>query len=402
MTLLSIPASLIARCEARAARLHPVSDEVFARAVAELSRVYTRSRADIAQVTGTNWALAARLRFFLPRDLLKVVGPLAALDRASALPAGPEWRVLDLGAGLGATSLGIARFAAETGAAERLSVVAVDRDAGALAEMAALASVAQDLGLVPIRLETREQDLWSKDARRGGPFDLIVLGLAINENESAGAATESAELLRGLASALSPNGALIVIEPALRTTTRALQAVRDELVMRSGPPDVLWPCPHDAPCPMLPNERDWCHAELPLELPEPLAALAAAAGLRDEKLTYAALVLTNEPGNELERGGRAGALRLVSALMPSKGKVEAIGCTPEGTLVRLMRLDRHASAANADLDRARRGDSLELPREDLEAARVRVGPDATVRVVSSEARGPDAGSRALAGETPRR
>jgi hypothetical protein len=153
---------------------------------------------------------------------------------------------------------------------------------------------------------------------------------------------------------------------------------------------------------MLPNERDWCHAELALELPEPLAALAAAAGLRDEKLTYAALVLTNEPGNELERGGRAGALRLVSALMPSKGKVEAIGCTPEGTLVRLMRLDRHASAANADLDRARRGDSLELPREDLEAARVRVGLDATVRVVPSDARGPDVGSRALAGETPRR
>ncbi len=414
MSLHDIPAPLVARCEARARALHPVSDEVFARAVAELSRVYTRSRDDIGRVTGSRWALAARLRFFLPRDLLKVVGPLAALERAGALPPGPTWRVLDLGAGLGATSFGVARFAAVTGAAERLSVVAVDRDAGALAEMEALAEGAPALGLAPIALETRRLDLASAEARRGGPFDLVVLGLAMNERSGALAQRDplaqhdddasSAELLRALASALAPGGALVVLEPALRSTARALQRVRDALAA-SGPPYVLWPCPHDAPCPMLANERDWCHAELPVELPPPLARLAVDAGLRDEKLTYAALVLRNEPGSELAEGraiaaptganeiaSRGRALRLVSGLLPSKGKLEAIGCTPEGTLVRLMRLDRHASGANAALAGARRGDTLVVEGAEAASGRLRIDASTNIHVVASLARGRPTGA----------
>jgi SAM-dependent methyltransferase len=395
MSLLTIPAPLVARCEARARELHPVSDEVFARAVAELSRVYTRAREDIERVASSKWAMAARLRFFLPRDLLKVVGPLAALERAGALPSGPEWRVLDLGAGLGATSLGVACFAARTGAAERLSVVAVDRDAGALTEMKALAAEARGLGLAPIRLETRRLDLASAEARRGGPYDLVVVGLALNEGQRG-----SAALLRELAAVLAPGGALVVLEPALRVTTRALQRVRDELAL-GGPPYVFWPCPHAAPCPMLANERDWCHAELPVELPPPLAALAEGAGLRDEKLTYAGLVLRNEPGTELALAPQEGALRLVSALLPSKGKVEAIGCAPSGQLVRLMRLDRHAAAPNAGLDEARRGDALELAGAEADSGRLRIRADTSVHPIrigrvaqgrrAAEDRGPQEG-----------
>ncbi len=397
---LTVPDSLVRRCWERARRLHPVPDEALARAVAETSRIYTRSRADIGHFAGERWALAARLAFFLPRDLLKVAGPLAALARAGALPGGPTWRVLDLGAGLGATSLGVAHFAKRTGAASRLRVTAVDRDEEALAELAPLARDAASLGLAAIDVETRIADLWSPAASRGGPFDFVVVGLAINEREGADAA-RSADLLRELAKTLAPGGALVVIEPALRETTRALQRVRDEIA-KEGPPHVFWPCPHALPCPMLANERDWCHAELPVELPLSLAKLAGEAGLRDERLTYAALVLRNEPGHELLATSRERPIRLVSAPLFTKGKIEAVGCAPEGRLVRIMRLDRHRAEGNAALAEARRGDGLALEgaREDESRVRIEAATN-VVRTPSETTRAGGSGAMRLAAEPPR-
>src|SRR5690606_20883744 len=167
------------------------------------------------------WSLAARLAFFMPRDLLKVSGPLMALSRMGAMPgAGGTLRVLDLGAGLGGSCLGVAAYAAQTGAAARLHVVAVDRDARALGELTRLAADAASLGLVPVGVEARATDLRAPSAWRGGPYDLILLGLALNEDEAA--AAEEARLLRALCALLAPGGALIVLEPALRETTRAL------------------------------------------------------------------------------------------------------------------------------------------------------------------------------------
>src|SRR5690606_12297420 len=107
-----------------------------------------------------------------------------------------------------------------------------------------------------------------------------------------------AALLRSLSALLAPRGALVVLEPALRATTRALMRTRDAIAAANGPPYLAYPCPHAGPCPMLANERDWCHQELALALPPPVARLAAAAGLREERLTFASLVLRNEPGHE--------------------------------------------------------------------------------------------------------
>ena len=88
--------------------------------IRRLSLRYTRRGGDLRLQSSE---LAARLRFFLPRDLPKIGGPLAELGAAGLLPPGPVWRVLDLGAGLGATSLGVSAFARASGAAIGLHVV---------------------------------------------------------------------------------------------------------------------------------------------------------------------------------------------------------------------------------------------------------------------------------------
>lgn len=332
-----------------------------AQAVGQLSHAYTRQRDELAQLQGDSSLLSARLQFFLPRDLLKVHGPLAELHSVGALPAGPRWRVLDLGAGLGATTLGVARFAALSRSADVLEVTALDVDPEALSLFEALVMDLGTLPGVPIDLQSRVGDL---DALKigpelGGPFDLIVLGLALNELCRAHRGPErEARLLQrliDLAGLLAPGGCLLVIEPALRETSRVLHALRDQLVARGRAPYVFAPCLGRAACPMLRRERDFCHERLPCALPAALAELARSAGLRERDLTYSYLTLKPEARSLSELGDVAERLfRAVSGQLKTKGKTEVWLCGSAGA-PRAQRLDRHRTEHNARFEAAERG-----------------------------------------------
>jgi hypothetical protein len=79
--------------------------------------------------------------------------------------------------------------------------------------------------------------------------------------------------------------------------------------------------------------------------------LAGATGLRaDEALSYAPLVLAREVAQP-----RRGVWRVVGVAPPEKGKKRLWVCSDEGRIP-LVRLDRHASPANARFDALRRGD----------------------------------------------
>lgn len=356
--MIELPDELLARVDTVARRVLGSRDAVgqaLADEVRRVSRVYTREREAIAREAVGPEALAARLRFFLPRDLPKIAGPLEELRFAGALPRRPTWRVLDLGAGLGTTTLGVARFARQHGTASGLSVVAVDSDRAALRVMEELCRDGAQAGLVPISLETRAADV--RRERPQGPFDLVVLGLVLNELESD--ADARAELLAGLAGQLAEDGSIVVIEPALRPVSRELHAVRDRIVAAGGPLNVFAPCLRGEGCPMLASERDWCHEDLPVALPGPVAEIARAAGLRFERLTFSYLTLRRD-GRSLREAFAATPgepYRVVSQPLPSKGKLELFVCGAPGR-ARLVRLDRHRDESNAALDQADRGTLL--------------------------------------------
>ena len=341
--------------------------EALAAEVRRVSELYTRER---RAIDAAATAHAARLRFFLPRDLAKVLGPLEELGEA--LPEGPTWRVIDVGAGLGTTSLGVAAAAKARGA-ERVEVVALERDAAALDVFAALARGAEEAGLAaPIALDARPADLGDGLPGDLGEADLVVMGLALNELDrdlAEEARLDAHEALLGrLLDRLAPGGALVVLEPALRETSRHLQRLRARLE-----PRVFAPCLRGGECPLLRRERDWCHAAAPVELPPALAKIARAAGLRGERLTYAYLTLRRD-GRRLAGYGDPSALRIVGGPIESKGKTEWDACGPAG-LVRLRRLDRERGVHDAALDGALRGRRIraEAPLEDGAALRLRPG-----------------------------
>ncbi len=355
--------------------------------VAKLSAAYNGAQAP----RGPD-ALAARLGFSFARDVPKGAGAvreLVASGRLSLAP-GRALRVLDVGAGLGATSRGVVRALAAAGASGGVTVDAVDSDDGALALAAAIARARPAEGAVTLELRTQHA---SAGGAAGDRYDLVVLGQVLSEldGDAPDRVARHAALLRSYAARLSAGGFLAVVEPALRTRTRHLQAVRDALLaspVATGSPalHVVAPCVHDAPCPMLAEPSAWCHEDLDLDLPAWLVPVARAAGLRYEGLTFSYLVLGREPVRA--PSVRARALRVVSAPIVTKGKRELFLCggvSDDGgglaSYVRAMRLDRHATAANAAWERAERGDLVELAPP-LVAARPRIEPGTEVKLPS--------------------
>jgi ribosomal protein RSM22 (predicted rRNA methylase) len=326
-----------------------------AAAVLDRTRRYTSERQRLGEPLAGEAAaadLAARALFFTATDAAKIALPLAELAARELMPARRPLRVLDLGAGAGAMTLGLAAFLHRTGGPVDLEVVAVERDAAALALMAeAAGELARALGGT-IALESRAADVL-RHAPAAGAFDLVLAGGILNELDEAARAPL---VDRGLA-ALAPGGALIAIEPALRETSRALHRLRDQILAR-GAAHVFAPCTRGGmSCPALASERDWCHEDRPLALAPRTAALAAATGLRDTGIKFSYLVLRREPDPILApRPGRA-ALRVVSEPRKAKGRRELTACGDAGW-VALRLLTRHRSDATRPFERARRGDLL--------------------------------------------
>jgi ribosomal protein RSM22 (predicted rRNA methylase) len=359
--------------------------ELVASAVAALSHTYTRGRDGLDEGARGQGAELARLVFFLPRDLPKVFGPLQELVAATPQLFTRPLRILDLGAGLGTTSLGIARYLRLAGLdVPRLDVHAVERDGRALALFRAIARELPALSadFLPMELTEHAQDLGA--GLPDGPFDLICCGLVLNElGDEAAQGKAQADLLATLSQRLSPAGALIVLEPASKAAARALMAARDALVEQAPHLHLVAPCLHRGPCPMLQNERDWCHQEARYALGPTLTPIAKAAGLRYEGLSYASLVLSRAAGQPVHAEG---LYRVVSDPLPSKGKRELYGCSGRG-YVRLTRLSRDESPQNQAFSHARRGDLLAVGSDES-----RIGRDTQVALGPAQTPGDDAGA----------
>lgn len=325
-------------------------------AVIERSRRYTSERERlVAPTTGRAAAadLAARALFFTIADVAKPWLPLAELADGS-LPAppgflaGPRLRVLDVGAGCGAMTLGLLAFLAGRDQPPAVSVILIDRDGAALDLAAdAIAAVGHQLGLdVSVAARTGDVDAVAKVTPRS--FDLVLAGSVLNELP----AERARALTDAMLAAATAAGVVVIVEPALRETSRGLHALRDAIVGERRA-TVLAPCSRrTAPCPALLDERDWCHDHRPVTLPPRANQLAQVTGLRDGDLKWSYLALT--PGLDVPLSP---AVRVVSDPRAEKGKVTLTACGPAGWVpLRLLR--RHRSAANRGLERARRGDLL--------------------------------------------
>jgi hypothetical protein len=193
-----------------------------------------------------------------------------------------------------------------------------------------------------------------------GQFDLVVAAHVLNELPLP--PTDRAALVASWCEQLlAPGGTCLLLEPALRETSRALLEVRDLLVARGL--FVVAPCLWQGPCPALARPRDWCHD----------AAPPIAAGRSRVDFSYLAVRPTGHPATD------PGLYRIVSDPLPDKGRLRLYGCGPAGRTA-LVRLTRDRTPANAPLDQATRGDIVEVHQGSPAGDGLRIGRESPVRV----------------------
>jgi ribosomal protein RSM22 (predicted rRNA methylase) len=245
-------------------------------------------------------------------------------------------------------SLGIvATLATDATGEAAFEMTLIDRDVDALRiAAAAIRDLSTKRGVIA-GVTTRVADVESTSPPQA---DLVVMGTVLNELDMP---ARLAVVEHALA-ATAADGAVIIIEPALRETSRALHELRDAII-GAGKAHIFAPCTRKlAPCPMLANPDDWCHEDRLVELPPRTAELARLTHLRDSGMKFSYLVLRHDAAPLVDAPG---AWRVVSAPFTAKGKQEVFGCSDAGR-VPLRLLKRNRTEANRAFERAKRGDVI--------------------------------------------
>jgi ribosomal protein RSM22 (predicted rRNA methylase) len=367
--------------------------ETLCRGVAVLSRLFTKERAERTRSYLDDAALrAAYLAYFLPVNLAKVQTLLDELPADQLCrPEERPLRVLDIGSGPGTGALAVRDWMQQR-TQRPVEAVAVDQALPVLQEAAQLwrvygqSSGSHSAVLRPIHANL-ERSGSLEACKPEGPFELIVMANALNElwrgaRDSLGARMT---FVRGLLDLLVPHGTVMLIEPALRDTSREFHQVRDRL-LEAGACTIYSPCLHDGPCPALVKADDWCHEERPWTPPAIVSEIDEVVGFIKDALKFSYVILRKDGETIVPR--RPDVFRVVSELREMKGEKRAWLCNETGR-PEVGRQDRLRSESNAPVDEWYRGAIVrisEIVRKERKGRETTVGripAEATVEIIKS-------------------
>jgi ribosomal protein RSM22 (predicted rRNA methylase) len=387
--------SLVLRTLERLSQGDGARSNRIAQTVAELSRLFTKDRAALSRsYLDDPKSAAAYCAYFLPINLAKIQVLLDELTLEGI--AGEEEssiNVLDLGSGPGTGWLAVLDWLHHQNPelARRLSVMAVDSSAGAVRIAQNFwDAYCQEAGIVGAthypyegNLERAQKESWRHQAKERSPFDLIIMANCLNELFAAALdpIVLRAQLVANLLPLLKPHGTMMLVEPALRQTSRALHQVRDRLLQEQRC-TVYSPCLHERNCPALVNPDDWCHEERAWEPPTAIKQIDDEVGFIKDALKFSYLMLRTDGLTITSRGSNT--FRVVSELRELKGDSRAWLCNELGRF-EVGKLERAKSATNAPWEGCQRGTIVKIEglRRKEGGTLTRIPEDSRVEIIRS-------------------
>ena len=393
------PAGLSSEVLKVLARVSPdrdLSGHALAQAVMNLSRLFTTARPSLpVRYLDDPAHAAAYLSYFLPVNLSKTQVLLDELSNDYPDTPDRPMAVLDLGCGPGTGALALLDWLWHRSPerAKSVSVLAADASHASLQDAKKLwEAYCNEVGIPNAGLRCIEGNLehplkgdLGKQIVRGGPYDLIILANCLNELFPAAVdpPAERAAIVGQLLPFLAPHGTIMIVEPALRQTARALHQMRNHL-LKQGLCTVYSPCLHEGACPALEHPDDWCHEERAWQTPPAIAALDREVGFIKDALKFSYLLLRTDGRTIVTRSPQI--FRVVSELRELKGEKRAWLCHETGR-PEVGRLDRKASPPNEALDSWHRGAIVQIERIVRKEKEGKVSPvgrienDAAVEIV---------------------
>jgi len=348
--------------------------------VARLSRLLTSDREDLPEVYLKDERLRnAYQAYFLPSNISKIHKPLQELFlHPQELISKSKLRILDIGAGPGTASLGaLTFFLHRKGKKPQLEFTAVDQVAGNLKIAESLFSSYGTARELDASLKTLRSDIEGLGKLVHGQFDVIILSNVMNElfaRDDRRTEKRIDTLNTILKRLLADDGSCIIIEPALRETSREMLEVRDGLLEQGF--HVFSPCLFSGKCPALANPKDWCHEDIPWDPPALVKEVDKLTGLHKDSLKFSYLVLRKD-GLSLKDRSREDSFRVVSEPLVSKGKLEFYVCGEAGRRL-VTRLDKDATSENEPYGNLKRGDRVHFEQLIDEGKRFKVGKETAV------------------------
>lgn len=181
------------------------------------------------------------------------------------------------------------------------------------------------------------------------PADMIISSFAVNEWMEHREVSELYAWTDRMMASLVPGGLLIVLEPSLRFVVERIERLRD-YVAQAGRYQIVAPCPHHAPCPMLAEKRGWCHEVREWTPPESLRWINRKLRRDVHLLKFSMLALQRQSPEP----NVTPWMRLVSPVRKEKGKFTCHSCGSDGRIHAQEWLTRHL-----DKDEMDRSESLE-------------------------------------------
>jgi len=348
--------------------------------VVRLSELLTSHREDLPAAYLKDEGLRNAYRaYFLPSNLSKIHKPLQELSlHPRDLFSKAKLRILDIGAGPGTASLGVLTFFSQQERKHpQLEFTAVDQVMGNLKIAEELFSSFGTTHNIEALLKTVRSDVEGIENLVHGHFDVIILSNVMNELfvRDERRIEKRVSLLHAiLKRSLADDGSCIIIEPALRETSREMLEVRDGLLKQGF--HVYSPCLFSGTCPALANPKDWCHEDLPWDPPALVKEIDKLTGLRKDSLKFSYLVLRKDRLS-LQDVSHENSFRVVSEPLVSKGKQEFYVCGAAGRRL-VTRLDKDATPGNASFGSLQRGNLVRFERLIDEGKRFKVGKETAV------------------------